>query len=57
MNLYGVIMTLIGNLHVGRHSDRGTLSPGTPAFNCLGDQLQIDMPLEEFDTFSNLYMF
>ena len=32
INMYGVIMTLMGNLHIlGGHSDRGTLSPSTPA--------------------------
>ena len=30
INVYGVIITLMGKIHVGGHSDRGTLSPGTP---------------------------
>ena len=31
INLYGVLMIPVGNLHAGGHSDRGTLSPSTPA--------------------------
>ena len=30
INLNGVLMILMGNLHVGGHHDRGSLSPSTP---------------------------
>ena len=35
INLYGVPMILIANLHTGGHSDRGTLSHSTPGLMSL----------------------
>ena len=35
INLYDVIMILMGNLHAGGHSDRETLSRSTPVYSML----------------------
>ena len=35
INLYGVLMILIGNLLAGGLSDRGTLSPNIPAIKLI----------------------
>ena len=36
IDMYGVIMNLMGNLHAGGHSDQGTLSPSTPGHSDRG---------------------
>ena len=35
INLYGVLMIIMGNLHAWGHSDRGTRSPSTPGYSLI----------------------